>query len=211
MSHHTLDSMPPNRVYWQYRNKPRLNALVNIGLDSARKMGEDLNRIKNGWDVNTAIGHDLDVIGEIVDFKRPSAVEHNLAVEHYYGDGQYGDGSQYNSFNPSALAPIDDDRYRILLKAKIAKNSSKGTMDDIARAVLFITDVDCQVIDNHDMTFSLLFFGQLTDIQREMIESYDLVPEPLGVNYLGKTETATLTGYGESQYGERSQYNALIN
>ena len=174
-------------------------------------MQDDLNRIKNCYDVDKAVGQDLDLIGSIIDMRRPTAVGQEIQTSHYYNDGQYGDADQYNAAGGTAFAPMDDERYRILLKAKIAKNTSKGSMDDIATAIQFITSVPCRVIDHHDMTFSLEFSAKLTDIQRDMIDNYDIVPEPICVKYIGKTETPTLTLYGEAQYGRATQYNAQIN
>lgn len=83
----------------------------------------------------------------------------------------------------------NDEVYRLLLRAKIAKNNSDATLDSIVTAVQFVTGIqDVSVNDREDMTFTVEFADPLTEQQRNIFNQYDLLPRPQGVNFLGFVE-----------------------
>ena len=146
----------PNRVYAQYRDKPKALAWYNIIPTLATQVETAFNDIRYSYDIDTNEGDALDVIGNIVDIQRNTA---------------------------------DDEIYRILLRAKIAKNNSDATLDSIVSAVQFVTGIrDVAVDDREDMTFTVVFSDPLTITQRNIFNTYDLVPKPQGVKFLGFVE-----------------------
>lgn len=83
----------------------------------------------------------------------------------------------------------NDEVFRLLLRAKIAKNNSDATLDSIVTAVQFVTGIqDVSVNDREDMTFTVEFANPLTEQQRNIFNQYDLLPRPQGVNFLGFVE-----------------------
>lgn len=83
----------------------------------------------------------------------------------------------------------NDEVFRLLLRAKIAKNNSDATLDSIVTAVQFVTGIqDVSVNDREDMTFTVEFADPLTEQQRNIFNNYDLLPRPQGVNFLGFVE-----------------------
>lgn len=83
----------------------------------------------------------------------------------------------------------NDEVFRLLLRAKIAKNNSDATLDSIVTAVQFVTGIqDVSVNDREDMTFTVEFADPLTEQQRNIFNQYDLLPRPQGVNFLGFVE-----------------------
>ena len=83
----------------------------------------------------------------------------------------------------------NDEVFRLLLRAKIAKNNSDATLDSIVTAVQFVTGIqDVSVNDREDMTFTVEFADPLTEQQRNIFNDYDLIPRPQGVNFLGFVE-----------------------
>lgn len=94
---------------------------------------------------------------------------------------------------------LSDEIYRLVLKSKVVKNTSDATIMDVEEGVLsFITSTNVHVIDNQDMTFSLIFIGQISDVERYVIDNYDLIPRPQGAEFLGFTQTALSPRIGKS-------------
>lgn len=146
----------PNRVYAQYRDKPKALAWYNIVPTLAAEIETAFNGIRYSYDIDNNTGQALDVIGNIVDIGR---------------------------------VDNDDEVYRLLLRAKIAKNNSDATLDSIVTAIQFITGIEnASVDDREDMTFTVEFAEPLTDQQRNIFNEYDLIPRPQGVNFLGFVE-----------------------
>ncbi len=146
----------PNRVYAQYRDKPKALAWYNIVPTLATQVETAFNDVRYSYDIEANEGQALDVIGNIVDITRVDA---------------------------------DDEVYKILLRAKIAKNNSDATLDSIVTAVRFITGVQSvSVNDGEDMTFTVEFTEPLNEQQRNILNEYDLVPRPQGVKFLGFNE-----------------------
>lgn len=82
-----------------------------------------------------------------------------------------------------------DDIYKMVLRAKIAKNNSDATLDSIFTTVRYVTGIqDIYVHDYEDMTFTVEVAEPLTTEQRNIFNEYDLVPRPQGVDFLGFVE-----------------------
>lgn len=117
------------------------------------------SEIPNAFDIDNAVGMQLDVLGEIVGRGRELA------------------------FQPSEGEPVlDDTNYRIALKAKIAQNQWDGTIPAIYEiwGNLF-PDIGLSVVDNQDMTMSALIDGQMDQVITEMVASGYIIPKPAGV------------------------------
>lgn len=163
------------RVYAQYRDKPSLRAWLDIFASLANQFEGALSLVAGSYDIDTATGHSLDVLGRVVGASR-----------------KYSGGS------------MDDDTYRLILKSRIAKNVSDATLDGIAQAVAFIVGFDdVRVIDPEDMTFSIEFGRALTSLQRSVLTNFNVVPKPQGVAFSGFEETTGTWRFGQpdAQFG----------
>ncbi len=118
---------------------------------------------------------------------------------------------QWESSGQTVNDTVSDAIFRTLIKAKIAKNNSDATLDGVVDALLYITNAaPIRVVDNEDMTMSLSFGSELDDITRFVLNTFDIVPRPQGVMFLGYTEEPAITqwggiyGWGDSraQYGQ---------
>jgi hypothetical protein len=105
---------------------------------------------------------------------------------------------------------------RLLVKAKIVKNSSSASYDDIIRALQFITGDDTvEMIDNEDMTFQILFGAPLSDVHKFVLSNYDVIPRPNGVDFKGYEDSVGSTQFGgddvNSQFGaDDAQFGYLF-
>ncbi|PWC10641.1 hypothetical protein B4923_16095 [Brenneria roseae subsp. americana] len=158
------------RVYWQYKNAPKLIALLLTLPDIAQASIEDqLAKIQTMLDIDSAEGEQLDICGRIAGYtKRP-----------------------VGTFYPAcASAAVSDDLFRRMIKAKIFKNNSIATIDEIKRATDYILGTDALILDGQDMTMRPIFFEYLDVGSQKLVADYDLIPRPQGV---GMKQARTLT------------------
>lgn len=199
----------PDRIYAQYRNKPKAVAWYGIVPELAGEICDVYEMVRNSYDIDSAIGEQLNVIGRIVDIDRSfeSQVTFDVATE-FGADtlpAQFGGvEAQFESAGTTISNEVSDSMFRTLIKAKIAKNNSPATLDGISEALQYITSVtDIQIVDNEDMTFSVSFGEELNDTERFVFNTFDVVPRPQGVRFLGYVEETAITQFGgEFSWGD---------
>jgi hypothetical protein len=163
------------RIYSQYRDKPKLLAWLYIIASLANQIEGVYSKVAGSYLIDDASGEQLNVIGRVVGISR-----------------NYDGGV------------MDDDTYRLILKARIAKNVSDTTLDGIIEALAFVVGFDdIRVVDPEDMTFSIEFGQPLTTLQRTVITNFDIVPKPQGVRFSGFEEITGTWRFGqpEAQFG----------
>ncbi|QDP56511.1 MAG: hypothetical protein Tp118SUR00d2C21406351_17 [Prokaryotic dsDNA virus sp.] len=184
-------TISPDRIYAQYRDKPKAVAWYNILPTQAAQIETVLNDIRFSYDIDVNEGAQLDVIGNIVDISRQYRTKFEEISPPFIVDGA-----------------VDDDVYRILIKSKILKNNSDATLDTIVDSIQFISDAtNARVLDHHDMSFSLIFQNALTNKERYILNVFDIVPRPQGVRFRGFVEEGNASQYGSGvQYNDGTQY-----
>lgn len=169
-----VNNLTPNRIYSQYRTDPSTVKWYQITPTLGEQIRLVLERIRTSWDIDQATPYELDVLERIVVVKQ--------------------------RVNPTSIPPgLDLTKIRrMLIKAKIAKNSGDGTADSIYKAVRYITDIDQMVIeDNDNMSFNIFFQNALSPETTYILNNYDIIPRAQGVKFAGY---ADVTGY--SQFGD---------
>lgn len=144
----------------QHKTKPNFIAWLSSALNIVNDNVVTTNLIPTSFDVDTAIGVQLDTLGEII--------------------GR----SRILNFQPAggSSPTLDDVNYRIALKAKISQNQWDGTTPQIyAIWNSLFPDVTLSVVDNQNMTISVLLEGQLEAVIQEMLAAGYIVPKPIGV------------------------------
>jgi hypothetical protein len=89
-------------------------------------------------------------------------------------------------FQPSGgVSPVlDDETYRIYIKAKIAANQWDGTITTLYPIWNSLFPAGQLVIaDNQNMTATILMTGSFTSILQDLITNGYIVPRPEGVQY----------------------------
>lgn len=194
----------PNRIYAQYADKPKTVAWYNITPTVAQPLFDTFDAVRMSYDIDTAVGAQLDVIGRIVVIDR--GFESLVVFEpdtYFGGEGdacQFGGiDSQFESTGMMVGEEVSDTIFRVLIRAKITKNNNDATLDGIASALSFITESSpIRVVDNENMTMSVSFGSELTDIERFVFNTFDVVPRPQGVRFLGYVEETAITQFGGS-------------
>ncbi|WP_341232361.1 DUF2612 domain-containing protein [uncultured Methylophaga sp.] len=181
----------PDRLYSQYRRKPKLVDWMNI----ARTLGGDIESaaeaVRNSYDIDSATGEQLDVLARIVVVDRGfvSNIQLEPALFEDDEDGcQMGDPDAIMSaITASTDSTMSDGLLRIAIKAKIAKNNGDATIKSILNQVQIIApDLDyISVLDGQDMTFSIEFSGDIEPLIEWALFNSDLIQRPQGVRFLG--------------------------
>lgn len=190
-----------NLLIIQYHSKPKAIATVQALVKSVLANGLLLD-ILEGFNLDTAVGAQLDIIGKYVGADRFYNVTDPIdyfAVTDYtevspethqkYGFSNYtnfstisGNGTiTYNSVITIANQ-LNDDDYRLLLKLKIARNYSNHShqsVDDILYQ-FFGTTVYAESSNDMTMTFNITADAPLS-IVRAAIEK-NIFPRPMGVS-----------------------------
>lgn len=192
----------PNRIYAQYADKPKAVAWYNITPNMAQPLFDTFDAVRMSYDIDTAVGAQLDVIGRIVVIDRGFESFVVFDPDTYFGGSgdacQFGGiDSQFESTGSVLSQEVSDAIFRVLIRAKIAKNNNNATLDGIASALSFITESSpIRVVDNENMTMSVSFGSELTDIERFVFNTFDVVPRPQGVRFLGYVEETAITQFG---------------
>ena len=150
----------------EYKTRPRLTQWLLWLISEGLTYNSLLQVILDAFDIDTAIGAQLDTLGKIAGVGR--------VLTFYPSDGS---------------GPImNDDTYRLVIKARLIQNLWKGTLDELYDAwdVLF-PDISLQLQDlqSHGpgdaMTYNVVISGEFTELMRELIVNGYIVPKPEGV------------------------------
>jgi hypothetical protein len=166
----------------QYQNSSKFISWLTTPLQIAHDISVCADELPAAFDIDTAVGVQLDTIGIII--------------------GQ----ARTLSFQPSdgSSAYLDDATYRKVLKLKTLTNYWDGTQDKIYSAWYAVfPDIDLLITDNQDMTCDVIITGSLTQIVIDMIHHDLIIPRPEGVeyNYSGTVGTLPLFAYDmDTQY-----------
>lgn len=173
-----------SRIINEYRDKQRMVRWLTITPEIANEHLEGaLDQVYGSYDVDTVPGEMLDVIGRIVGVARPILRAAEFDVFGYSGNDSYtnyniapyiGDGEVID-------APLNNDLYRKLIKAKIARNISDGTADSIIQLLEIIIGVKVTaLVSNGDKSFDIGVASELDNTTLYLIENFDIIPRPQG-------------------------------
>lgn len=155
-----------NLITSEFREKSKFISTVEANVAVQVRVQALLASMASLFDVDTALGQQLDVLGLWVGISRNVSIP----IENVYfawDDNQFV-GWEYGTWQPSnapaTVTSLPDDAYRILIKAKIAANQWNGTTEgayDIWETIFKTLNILIQ--DNQDMTYSLGIVGGIVD------------------------------------------------
>lgn len=152
----------------QHRDKPKFISWLSKNLTIIDHTYLLLKAMDLNFDLDNAIGKQLDTLGTIIGRKRTLTFQ------------------PLNGHNPV----LDDETYRLVLKAKVAMNSWNGTIPQMYEIWENIfKDIGLQLQDNQDMSFNAYITGYVNQIRQDLIQHGYIVPKAEGVrvNYIGKS------------------------
>lgn len=184
-------------LYNQYSGKTKFEQLKSNFDEITLSMIDEINKVRDSYDIDNNSGEQLDVIGAIVNQSRDFTSQIEFDVIECNTDGDYECGDidvQCSTLYVSSDNSLNDAYYRIALKSRIFKNASDATIDDILDAVLFINPnaAPVKLIDPENMTFTIEIYGEIDPIFKSLLLSSDIIPRPQGVGLIGFLEAANL-------------------
>lgn len=146
----------------EHRDKIKYQAFVRLILTpivNLQKLNHEMASLIN---LDTATGKQLDLIGEILALPRQV-------------NFQPTDGSS---------SILDDDYYRLILKAQVAKNQWDGTKEGLQNLwVSLFPENPLLLVDRQNMTATVAVIGLVDQLSRDLIVNGYIVPKPVGVLY----------------------------
>lgn len=191
-----------NLITSEFRQQPIFTSTISTDVSIQSRVQELLSAMIPLFDVDVAVGEQLDIIGQWVGISRNVAIP----IENVYfsWDDQVFDGWDYGTWQPAnaptTVTVLPDDSYRILIKAKIAANSWDGTTDG-AYAIwdTVFTNFTILIQDHQNMSYDLAVIGGIVDsLTRALITGgyIPLKPEGVHVNeYLFSVDTNPAFGW----------------
>lgn len=174
----------------QHKDKPRFVAAVDLVASAFGQIGDTALALTDAFNIDTAVGVQLDVIGLWVGISRNVRVPITGAF-FSWDDADLGwDLATWKAPYEASegITVLDDDTYRTVLKAKIGSNYWDGSMEqvEVIGAEAFSTmGVTCIVLDNMDMTADIYILGAPPQVLIEMIKRGVAPPKTAGVRITG--------------------------
>ena len=185
----------------KYPEHPIFDKYVQVLLGGKIELQEVFRQLMQERSLDTAVGVNLDNIGEIVGQPRTLL---SVDIFEFFGfQGVPNAGGFGDFFDPSVGAvfydannprfgniTLTDDVYRIFIKAKIAKNSTHATPEEVMEFANFIFGTSGSTIQNEGgAAYTLLVGKTLSSFERSLLryvqktDNYNsyLLPQPLGV------------------------------
>lgn len=188
-----------SRVTEQFKNKTVYDKYLQLLLSGKVELQDVIQDTMQLRSIDTAVGVQLDVIGDIVG--RPRGLV-TSDIFYYFGfDGAAQAetfssttdptvGGQWYSLNaPIGISrPPSDEEYRLILKAKIIKNRTLARPEDVINAYKFLFGASQVTIEETAPAEVRIGIGKiLNNVERGLLFDLggagQLLPKPVGVSY----------------------------
>lgn len=211
------------RVPAQHRDKLRFQATLRTILEPVLQLQALLEETPEAYDLDTAIGKQLDVVGEWVGVGR--YVDHPIDGIYFEWNSKtrttgWGAGQWKGKYDPSTgLVALDDYTYRTLIKLQIAANRWDGSADQAYEAWRSTFESSNIIIEDHlDMSITIGIAGRFQSTSQQALFTKQISPfKPGGVRisvYFIATDanapifawglkTDNLEGWGRAYWAEK--------
>ena len=183
-----------------FEDKPVFDKYIQLFVEEIKELQTAFKELKQLRTLEEAKGKQLDIIGDIVGQPR---VLMNVDFLEFFGmEGNPRSNSMGSLFNNQGgiffdlnnrmqgSVTLDDETYRIMIRAKIAKNVTHATPEELMWYINYVFGTDSSFASESQAVVILLISENLTP-QQTMLLSYvnrsgdydvTLFPKPLGVN-----------------------------
>jgi len=175
----------------EYQNSPDFVALVGA-LTNSGINAEVVDAIPAAFDLDSAVGVQLDVIGQWVGVSR---VVNQVLLVGYFGfaDDQaalpFGElgvpnvGGRFYELGEdfAGTTVLADIEYRTVLRAKIIKNRYDGGQFELEQAMADLFGMSATITDNGTLNLTINVGGPVSQTDQALVATYDLLPRPGGV------------------------------
>ena len=190
----------------EYRHSPRFTGMVQNLLSFGLDIDHSINNMIVAFEVDNASTAQLDILGQIVGVSRqlkfePSAVAIGEVI--CPSPAEIASGEVYpiiytptpdklastpmlTGYPPAEIGEgnlLDDEVFRLMIKARIIQNAWKGTIGelyDLWDAVMG-ANKKLSIEDLQDMSYNIVLQGDYTRLEEELIIHAYVIPKPEGV------------------------------
>lgn len=204
----------------EHAQRPLFRALVNAVTQPLYNMQLALGQMATAFDVDTAVGVQLDQVGLWVGVSR--ILRKGLEGVYFSWDTEgvgWDEGVWKGPFDPDTeLVSLPDDQYRILIYARIAANHWDGTIPDayvVWRTIFQDSIIFIQDWQNMSMTVGIAGLRLNAVLRRLLTDGYiPLKPEGVRIDYYAigaadgplfgwDTDNDALAGWDTGQWAEQ--------
>lgn len=192
-----------SKVTFAFEDAPVFDKYLQLLVGPSIELQEVLRELMQERSIDTAVGVQLDIIGNIVGQPRELI---DTAYIPYFGYEGAPEAQSYGDFNNPSLGGyywdmeksltgnvlLNDDQYRIFIKAKILKNVTRATPEDVIKFIKFVFGATIvQITWDQDAEQALIMVSDdLTSFELALLKyfvehrykSY-FVPKSLGIGY----------------------------
>lgn len=183
----------------QFRGKPVFDKYIRLLLSGFEELQEVARQLQQERSIDSAVGAQLDVIGEIVG--RPRGLVSAELFEYFGFQTAVQAGSFGSLTDPAVGAPWyslgaptgtarepSDEEYRLILKAKIIKNRTLSRPEDVIEAYKFLFGTSTVIITETESGKVNIGIGKiLSTVERGLLFNLNgvgtLLPKTVGVEY----------------------------
>lgn len=177
-----------NLITAEHKDSPRFVATVDLSCSAYLQGQSVLSQLPSHFDVDSAVGKQLDTIGEWVGIDR--RVYMDILGYYFEFDNEefsvgWDEGIWKQEFDIDKQATaLDDQTYRKVIYAKIATNHWDGTAESLYKVFeeTFGGAYHLIIIDHLDMSFSITIAGQrITQLDEALLKGSYIDVHPAGV------------------------------
>ena len=196
MTSTTIDhkSLAESRLATQYRDSLKLIAYIKALLheaDTLESVFRDL--LENRW-IETATGVNLDILGSIVGQTREFI---DAEIFDYFGFADnpiaqsfgtladVGIGGRFRAVDEATqgIRLLTDDEYRLFIKARIIRNTTSSTPEEIITQFRFLFDSPIVIIrEGLKASYEISIGRRLSLNEKSIISQTNIVPKTAGVS-----------------------------
>jgi hypothetical protein len=178
----------------EHADKPKFMALVALLCGTVDDISSATRSLPQAFDVDTAIGDQLDIVGQWIGQARviPGVLtlgffgfSDNVAAANFGEERDVSIGGRFwNEGEPfSGTAVLSDPEYRLVLKSKIIRNQYGGTTAELVTALQTIFNASAHIDDDGTMGLRLVINSPLSTVSQSLITNFDILPRPAGVGF----------------------------
>ncbi|MFG1259142.1 DUF2612 domain-containing protein [Xanthobacter flavus] len=212
----------------EHRGKPKFTATVSASVSPAAEQQAVLDGLSEAFDLDTAIGVQLDAVGAWVGISREIQIPlvnvwFSFGIE---GRG-WGQGIWKGPYDPeTGVYSLDDDTYRKLIRLKILVNNWDGLTGSAAQAIETFYAADGSfpfLIDNQNMSMTVcisgdrpaavmfaIFAGRYVEFKPASVKVFNVVPSVPGTPVFGfGVDNERIGGWGSGSWARNAE-DAMI-
>lgn len=182
----TIAERMKNRLLAQFVDKKLIEGFLETiaeELAVIQNTTEDLKTLR--W-IDSSFGRQLDGCGDIVG--QPRIINKAVAVPFFgfpnHGDRSFGE-APFRRLNDTYLtsATLSDENYRLILWAKVYKNTTDGTADSTIQSLVRLFNVGVIVVDAGNAKIRITIKRPLLEGEMLLINALNLIVRAGGVGY----------------------------